>query len=438
MEVVLHSDLDIDLIQRLAIAVAIGLIIGIERGWGSRELAEGERALGLRTHMLASLLGGVWAALARGQGDGGLVMLGIAFLVFAAASIVFRLREIQHHGTFGATTVVASMMAFALGALAVLGNSIAASAAGVATAIILALKPALHDWVKRLTWEELRAGLLLLAMTVILLPILPDRELGPLGAFNPHELWLMTVLIAVVSFAGYVAVKLAGEQRGVLLFGLAGGLVSSTAVTLSMARLALENADKLNLFVSGALLANLAMMVRVAVIATLFNLQLFAWLVLPLALAAISQAAVVWFLLRRQISEGGSHGSGMLKNPFELPVVLSFGALLTVVMFLGKLAMIWAGAKGVLVLAAVSGVADVDAITLLMARLARSEVSASIASQAIVLAIAVNTVAKAVLAWITGGRGAGRLVFVGAIAALTSGLAGLLLTRLTGFSAWLR
>jgi uncharacterized membrane protein (DUF4010 family) len=242
-------------------------------------------------------------------------MLGLAFAVFSAAVIMFRLREIQHQGRFGATTAIATMMAFTLGALAVLGDTVVASAGGVATAIALALKGALHGWVKRLTWEELRAGLLLLAMTVILLPVLPNRDLGPFSAFNPHELWSMTVLIAAVSFVGYGAIKLTGNRRGVLFSGLAGGLVSSTAATMSMARLARENPDNQRLFAAGALLANVAMMVRVIIIVFLFNAELLLWLVLPLALA-VTQASAAGLLMCRWQQRGAPQDSSSdLKSP---------------------------------------------------------------------------------------------------------------------------
>ena len=408
----------------MAIALAIGLIIGIERGWQQRDVAEGKRSLGLRTHALAGLLGGVWGAIVRGQGSSGLVALSLTFLVFASVSSVFRLREVRHQQTFGATTIVAAMLAFSLGALAVIGDSIAASAAGVVTACILALKPALHSWVTKLTWQELRAGLLLLAMTVILLPVLPDRELGPLTAFNPHELWLMTVLIAVVSFAGYVAVKVAGDQMGVLLAGLAGGLVSSTAVTLSMARLAKQNEGKVSLYVSGALFANVTMMLRVLVITSVFNSQISLWLAPPLICAALSQGGVAWYLLNRNESDSSAGHSVSVVNPFELQVLLSFGALLALIGFLAKIALGWAGSRGVFALAAASGIADVDAITLSMARLARSELGSATASQAILLAVAVNTGAKAVLAWFIGGRRIGRGILFASFAALSFGLIG--------------
>ena len=433
----LHDTLDVELFQRLAVALAIGVVIGVERGWEQRQDAEGERAAGLRTHALSGLLGGAWGAIARGLGDQGTTMLGLAFAAFAATIIVFRLREIQHHGTFGATTVVASMMAFALGALAVIGDTVAASAAGVATAMVLALKSALHAWLRRLTWEELRAGLLLLAMTVILLPILPARELGPFGALNPHEIWLMTVLIAVVSFGGYLAIKVAGDRRGVLLSGLAGGMVSSTAFTLSMARLAQNHAERHRLFASGALLANVAMMARVVIIASVFNAGLLRWLVPVLALASVTQAAAAGLLLHQETAAAGVDKPLSLKNPFDLGVVLAFGALLTLILLLGKALTVWAGTTGALALAAASGVADVDAITLSMARLGRADLTVDTAAFAILLAVAVNTLAKTVLAWVSGGKALGRLILVAAVAALVAGLVGLQLATLWDPASWL-
>ncbi|MCZ7594561.1 MAG: MgtC/SapB family protein [Hyphomicrobium sp.] len=211
------------LIQRLAVALAIGLIIGIERGWKQRSEPEGERAAGLRTLTLSGLLGGVWGALALGTGVWGLIGLGAAFVGFTGVVALFRYREMQREGSFGATTVIAAMLAFALGALAVLGDPRAAAAAGVATALLLALKAMLHAWLERLTWEELRSGLILLAMTVIALPLLPDRELAAWLPVNPREVWLMTIFIAALSFAGYVAIRMAGPGLGLLLSGLAGG-----------------------------------------------------------------------------------------------------------------------------------------------------------------------------------------------------------------------
>ncbi len=231
----------IELIRRLSVALAIGLIIGVERGWKQRSEPEGERTAGLRTLSLAGLLGGVWGALTLNVGAGGLIGLGIAFAAFTTVIASFRYREMQHEGSFGATTVVAGMVAFALGALAVMGDPKVAAAAAVAATILLALKSVLHAWLARLTWEELRSGLVLAAMTLILLPLLPDRQLSPWFPVNPREVWLFTIVIAALSFAGYVVIRVAGARLGILLSGLVGGLVSSTAVTLNMAQLSRQH-----------------------------------------------------------------------------------------------------------------------------------------------------------------------------------------------------
>ena len=356
-------------IERLAVALAIGLVIGIERGWKQREEPEGDRAAGLRTHALSGLLGGVWGALANLGAGAGLLMLGIAFAAFAAVVTVFRYREMVHDGTYGATTVVAALLAFSLGAFAVLGDKTAAAAAGIAAALLLALKAVLHEWVKRLSWEELRAGLVLGAMTVILLPLLPDRELTPWFPVRPREIWLLTILIAALSFAGYVAIRVAGPKVGVLLAGFAGGLVSSTAVTLSMARLAREHRDRERMFAAAIMVASAVMMLRVIVLIGIFKFSLLQILALPLVLAAAAQAGAAALLAR---GGGANHETAqalVLKNPFELRVVLEFGALLAVIMAVTKLTAEWAGSEGAYLLAVVSGLLDVDAISLSLARL---------------------------------------------------------------------
>lgn len=414
-----------ELIQRLAVALAIGLVIGIERGWKQREEAEGDRAAGLRTLALSGLLGGIWGALALGAGDWGAVALGLAFAAFAAAITLFRYREMVHDKTFGATTVIAAMVAFALGALAVMGDKTAAAAAGVAAAMLLALKAALHGWVKRLTWEELRAGLILAAMTVILLPLLPDRELSRWFPVNPREVWLLTILIAALSFAGYVAIRLAGPRLGVLLSGLAGGLVSSTAVTLSMARLAREHRDREKLFAAGIMLASAVMMLRVLVVVGIINVALLQILALPLLLAVLAQAGVAAVLGDWRHGDREAAGALTLRNPFDLGVVLEFGALLALIMALAKGISTWAGSKGAIGLAAVSGIVDVDAISISLARLAPDGLDAASAAVAILVAVAVNSLTKVVLGSTTGTLGLGKLLGAGLAAALVAGAAGL-------------
>lgn len=417
-----------ELFRRLTVALAIGLLIGLERGWQAREDQEGERAAGFRTHALAALLGAVWGAISNQTGIGGAVSLGLAFGAFAGAIVLFRYREIVHDETFGATTVVAAMLAFALGAFAVVGDVEAAAASGVVTAGLLALKSASHGWLRRLSWEELRSGLTLAAMTVILLPLLPDRAVDPWNTVNPHEIWLLTVLIAVINFLGYVAMKAAGGVGGVALTGIAGGLVSSTAATMTMARLSREQSEGAPLFAAGALFANATMALRVLAVVALIDIELLGVLAPPFAAGGAVMLAFALFFMRRAVALPTDVGHAS-QNPLDLGAVLEFGALLTVVAILARLATRMAGGAGALAVAAISGVVDVDAITLSVARLDRATLTLDIAAASIGLAVAVNTLAKAALTWWIGGAGLGFRVAAASALALAGGLTVALLAR---------
>lgn len=413
------------LIQRLAVALAIGLIIGIERGWKQRAEPEGERAAGMRTLALSGLLGGVWGALAQAAGAWGLVGLGLAFAGFAAVIAVFRYREMAHEGSFGATTVVAGMLAFALGAFAVLGDPGAAAAAGVATALLLALKAMLHAWLARLTWEELRSGLVLLAMTVIMLPLLPDRNVAVWLPVNPREVWLLTIFIAALSFAGYVAIRVAGPELGILLSGLAGGLVSSTAATLNLAHMASEHASHRGMLAASTMLAGAVMTLRVLVMVAVVNIELIELAAPALVLGALAQVGfAAWGAWRAENAVQETEQLSV-KNPLDLGTVLKFGAFLAVVMALANGAAAWAGPMGAYVLAAISGILDVDAISLSMARLAPDRLAAASAVIAILIAVAVNSISKVVLASSVGGWAFARLLVPALIATLFSGATGL-------------
>ncbi|MEF3366446.1 DUF4010 domain-containing protein [Methylocystis sp. 9N] len=415
----------VDLIQRLSVALAIGLLIGLERGWSAREEAEGERAAGLRTNGLAALLGGVWAAIVQPYGAVGVIALALAFVFVGALIGVYRFREIQHDETFGATTAVAVSLAFALGAFAVIGDMQAAAAAAVATAAILALKSFLHGVVKRVTWDELRSGLALLAMSFILLPVLPNDAIDPWGAIVPFQLWLMTVLIGAISFAGYVAVKIVGYRKGVAVAGLAGGLASSTAATAAMSRLARENPGQTNVLAAGAVFASAIMAPRLLAIVALLNPNLGLRLAAPLVAAGVVFALAGYVLLRRSGDDRPEESRDFtLGNPLDLIAVLKFGALLSAVMILSRIMTHFAGSAGAFALAAISGVVDVDAISLAMARLGAAEIGATAAAGAILLALLSNTIAKTAMGWIIGGAPMGlRLAAVSALAVLCAGAA---------------
>lgn len=294
------------------------------------------------------------------------------------------------------------------------------------------MKGSLHGLLKKVSWVELRSALLLLAMTVILLPILPDRTIDPWQAVNPFELWLMTVMIAAVSFAGYVAFKVSGDRSGVIMNGIAGGLVSSTAVTLTLSRMARQHPARTDALRAGILLAGATMMIRTLVIVGLVNPLLLLSLLVPIGLAAgVQLAAAVAALPARSDHEPESWELSV-GNPFDPLSVLSFGALLTVISFLAKLASLAAGALGALALAAASGLVDVDAISLSMARLASAgTLQPSAASGAILIAVAVNSISKAGMAFAVGGPSIGRPLALLSLAAVGAGAAGHAMVVLT-------
>ena len=412
---------DEEVLTRLALALAIGALVGVERGWRERDAGEGERTAGLRTFALIGLSGGMFGLLAQSLG---VAAFAAGFLAVAGAITLFRWRESREEGGFGATTLVAAFLTFALGAYAVAGSMIAAAAAAVATAAILAAKGWLHSWLKTLTWEELRSALVLAAMTFVVLPVLPDRGFGPYEALNPRSLWLMTIAIAGVSFIGYVAVKIAGTRYGPLIAGIAGGVVSSTITTVDMARRARAEPKGERAYLSGAIAASATMFVRVAAIVAVFGPALLTRVAGSLAAALAVSVAAALIVDRPWRSGKKADGeSSRLTNPFELRTVLLFGLLLAAVMLLSTAASETFGEGGGILFAAVAGIGDVDAITLSMTQVVGDNVSPQAAALAILIAVAANSASKTVLATAAGGRRFGTTYGGITLASLAAGAA---------------
>jgi len=391
----------------LGVALAIGLLIGVERGWSEREEQEGTRIAGVRTFALIGLLGGALVLVAPPLG-GWLVALGLLALggLFAAAHVVHaRARPDQ----LGITVPVAGLLTFVLGALAASGQVAAAAAAAVVAALLLSAKPAMHRWLGTLRRHELSAGLQLLLLSVVVLPLLPDQGYGPWQALNPHRIWWMVVLIAAMSFVGYFAVKEAGARKGAVFTGLFAGLASSTALTLHFSRLARGQPDLSPMLATGILLACGTMFPRMAVVLAVVAPGLLLPALLPLGLMTLviyGAALLQWWALRDPPGEAAA----AMTNPLELPVAIGFGALLALVMVLAKAVEVWLGNAGVLVLAAASGIADVDAITLSLAGMAGTGLDQNIAVTGIVIAAGANCLVKGGMASVIGGRRLGLTV----------------------------
>lgn len=400
-------------LQRAGLAAAIGLLMGIERGWQERQERSGWRVAGIRTFTLIGILGGICGFLTRSSP----VAMGLCFFAFAIPYGVLEWRRIHHSHNFSATNFVAALLTFALGAYATAGSMLVAAAGAVVSAAILAERRALHGFLRHLRWVELRGALVLLVMTVVLLPVLPDRAIDPWNALNPHQIWLMTLLVGGICYAGYVAIRLAGPDKGLLFGGAVGGLVTSTTVTWTFARMARQQPSLRDNVLAAILAAWVVSLLRMTALAVAIAPSLLMPLAIPIAGAAgflaLAAAVAYRFAVR-------SHPHALaLRDPLELSLMLRFSGLLVVIMLLSKLAT--ARQIGLLTLGGLSGILDVDPITLSMAGLADKGIAARLAAETILVAAAANGVAKAVLAQFFGGWRLGAILGAAALAAIAAG-----------------
>ncbi len=396
--------MDETLLYRLAIALGIGLIVGLERGWQAREQESGERLAGIRTFSLAGLLGGVLAAATPESSPESNTwpLLATGALAVGALIVAGYLSSARETRDFGMTSELALLATFGLGALAVLRAPLEAAAAGVVMTLLLGFKEEVHLAIAKLERRELLATLQLLAIAIVLLPLLPNRDLGPWGAVNPRTIGLLVLLIAGVSYVGYFSVRMFGPRLGLLLTALLGGLSSSTAVAVAFARRAREATGNRVLLGAGIALAAAAMAPRLAVEIAAINRPLLAELWPTLAAVALVPALGGIAVALR--TSHGTEAEVALKNPLQLKAALVFGALLSGLFIVAEGLQRTLGENGVYAMAAIAGVFDVDAVSIAMAEsAARETLPASAAARGIALAVLVNTGAKAVLAASLGG-----------------------------------
>jgi uncharacterized membrane protein (DUF4010 family) len=384
-------------IFRLGVALAIGLLVGLERGWRERDEPAGSRTAGLRTFGIFGLLGGLFAAVSASMDSPTVFAAG--FLGFAALFGLFQYHESKHDKTFSVTGVMAGLSVFALGAIAVSGDYRIAAAGGAALAAILASREVLHNLLKKVTWIELRSALVLAVMTMIILPLLPNRTIDPWGGFNPWEIWFFTVLIAAISYIGYIAVRVLGSTRGLLVSALVGSLVSSTAVTVALARMAQTSAQKLPL-AGAASLAGMVSVLRVSSVVLLLQPDIFAFIV-PVTLIAAAVLAAAGALL---LSFGAAHHEGAdgVRNPFELRALLVFAAFFAVVSTASAALVGQFGHSSVLATSAISGIFDVDVAVLSALRLTSQQIDLPMIGSAVLMALAANAFGRLCLAVLAG------------------------------------
>jgi uncharacterized membrane protein (DUF4010 family) len=388
---------ELELAFRIATALAIGLVVGVERGWRERSAEAGSRTAGVRTYALSGLMGGVFGALS--SGTQGPWLIGFGFIGFALVFALFKFREAIHDDDFSVTGVIAALTVFALGAYAVVGNAQVAAGAGVAVAGLLASRELLHGFLARLSWVELRSALMILAMSAIVLPVLPDRAIDPFNGVNPYEIWLFAILVATISFAGYAALKVLPPLHGVALGAMLGALVSSTAVTLDLSRRS-RTEKATEALAGGACMAATVSVLRVILIVAIIKPAM-VFEVAPAASAAALTFALAGgvLLLRSSRREDSAITPG---NPFEPMTVLVFAAVFAATSLAASLLLYWLGPVGLLAASAVSAIADVDAAVLASLRLVGAAALSTTAASAILIALAVNTLTKCIYAGAVG------------------------------------
>ncbi len=375
-------------LTRLAVALLVGLLIGLDRERAEVRKAREEFA-GVRTFPLIALSGGL--SLLLWPVTGPWLLAGSALGVVSIMALSYR-RSVEQ-GHVGATTEMAALATFLLGAMAGAGATVVAGAAGVAVAVLLAAKPRLEAMSRALTQEEIAAVLELAVISVIVLPLLPSQGYGPWRLLNPREIWWVVVLVVGLSFAGFVAVRLLGEQRGLAVTGAVGGLVSSTAVTMAMAERSRDGETMAHPAAAAAVLASSVMAVRVGVLAGVINVGVLPRVLPVLAVMAGAGLAAAWAIGRRAPAGAGA-AAGRLSNPFKLTAALGFAAVYGTVLLIARAATEYLGAGGMFAAAAVSSAADVDAVTIAYTRLGAGPDGWRTPAAAIGLALVVNTLVK--------------------------------------------
>jgi uncharacterized membrane protein (DUF4010 family) len=404
-------------------AAGLGAVIGLERQI-HRHYAEDVSA-GVRTYALFGLWGAATGFFADTYGAAAFVVGAGAFAALIVASYVMFAFGTKDWGT---TTEFASLGAFAVGVLVWNDQVIVAGAVAIGIAALLRAKEWLHGLTSKFSDEDVRAVLQFAVLTAVVLPLLPDKDYGPFEAFNPRRVWLMVVFVAAIGLAGYIALRLKGE-RGLGVTGLLGGLVSSTAVTLGFSRMSKDQPRLRTALAAGIIAASGLMYARVLVEALVFAPEMALRLAVPLSVlfVLVEGTAIYWWTRPLETTAGGS--GIKLQNPVTLKSALQFAALYAAVIFVAKVMIDRASEAALSVVGAVSGINDVDAITLAMAdEVARQGLDPIYGAQAVLAAVVVNTLVKAGMAAVLGSKSLGRAVaFILIPAALLGAVAWVLL-----------
>ncbi|MEY3367077.1 MAG: hypothetical protein RI973_232 [Bacteroidota bacterium] len=409
-----------EFLVRMVVAAGIGLTIGLEREFASRSEARKTFA-GLRTFTIIVLLGFLLAFLS---------LLFSVWLFIAGFACLGLLTALSYwmssrDGDIGGTSEMAGLVAFLLGGTTLTGFIAESMAITVVMLVLLSLKVKFKAIIGRITQEEIYAFVSFVVVALLVLPFLPDIYTGPYGTLNPRELGWVVVITSGVGFAGYLAMKFLGPNKGILVTGFLGGLVSSTAVTWIFSKKSKEAPVLAAHYATAIIAACTVMTARVAIWVAVFNFRLLQALLLPLSMVLLAGIAYAW-ILRKNAIRGNVEGELPLGSPLNLKDAVFFGLIYSCILVLIRFSSEQYGIAGIYISSALASLTDVDAVTISIAKLGSEVISKLDAQNAILLATVCNTIVKACIGLMAGSPALRLHLLKGFGAILLAGAAGFL------------
>jgi uncharacterized membrane protein (DUF4010 family) len=397
---------EFEILTRLLLALALGAIVGVEREKFAKKF-DSMAFGGIRTFMFISLLGALSAFISIEYLEWFIVPIFLGLIVFIGLSYYFAVK-LTNGKSIGITGELAALITFIIGFLSATDHVLVSIAIAIITATFLYLKMWLHGFLKGISEAEVYSSLIFGILAFVILPFLPNQTYGPLNVFNPYTIWLMIVFISGMNFVGYILVKIFDSKKGIVLTGFLGGIVSSTAITISFAGKSKEekNAQILKLLLFGVLIANSIMIIRVLIEVFVINQELFKIVVIPLSvmmLVALLCSTYLWFT-REKAGNSEQKTEICHESPLNVGTALKFGILFAIILFVIKLAQTYFGKAGIYVASIVSGFVDADAIVLSVANMANVDLSLKVAATAITLGVMSNILVKVIYASLFGSK----------------------------------
>ncbi len=388
---------------RFGFALVIGALIGLEREFYQQKEDAPDFA-GIRTFSLIALLGSVTAFLAT---DFGISLAVIALGGLILMTTVSYSRALSRSDTeTGITTEVAAILTFLFGALVMGDHAIVAIALAVITSLLLTFKGKLHEFIRNMSSDDIHVTLQFALVAAVIFPLLPNRTIDPLGLLNPSQIWLMVVFVSGIGFSGYVLMKILGTSQGINLMGILGGLASSTATTISFSSASREYPQMAQHYARAVVLASAVMFPRVLFLILVIYPPLALKVIIPFTLMLITGLLFIFVSQKNKLTETTTiHPEYKITNPLKLSTAIKFGLLFAFVLIVVEYSQTFLGSSGVYLASFLTGLTDVDAITLSVTRLAKStQLSSDVAGMSVIIAALMNTVSKGAISYFSGSR----------------------------------